>query len=191
MINWTHSDALISSVKLCDECNCDLSNSDNPPAEVTVNTRYGTMFSQHFSKVCPNRWCRKRFMYGYSIKDGIKVYDKINENTKYLITSSETAFSIAYLYEATLHFLHSNTTFMALADIYNQFHNYLREDIIRKNLCHKRLASGFFLYSFLEMSCRYNICPTFGSGQNWIDEGILKCQTLLRKEFSKNWTKKT
>ena len=143
MINWTHSDALISSVKLCDECNCDLSTSDNPPAEVTVYTRSGTVFSQHFSKVCPNRWCRKRFMYGYSIKDGIKVYDKINENTKYL-TSSETAFSIAFLYEATLHFLHSNTTFKALADIYNQFHNYLREDIIRKTF----VTNGLLVVSF-------------------------------------------
>ena len=101
MINWTHSDALISSVKLCDECNCDLSTSDNPPAEVTVYTRSGTMFSQHFNKVCPNRWCRKVFMLGYNIKNGVKVYENINDKSEYLVTSNETAFSVDYLYEIT------------------------------------------------------------------------------------------
>ena len=99
------------------------------------------------------------------------------------MTSSETAFSIDFLYEVSLHFLHANATFMALADVYNQFHNFTRQNISRRDLCHKRLASGFFLYAFLEMSSRYNICPTLGTNKDWIDEAILKHQTELKKVF--------
>ena len=35
--------------------------SNDEPAEVVLYTRNGTKFSQHFTKLCTNRWCRKRF----------------------------------------------------------------------------------------------------------------------------------
>ena len=57
---------------------------------------------------CANRWCRKRFYCGYSVKDGFKVYEPLDSNSRVLVSSSETAFSVDYLYEVTLHILHSN-----------------------------------------------------------------------------------
>ena len=190
MATWQYSEPLITKVGTCDECLGNLVMSDNKPAEMTIYTRHGTKFCQHFTKVCPNRWCRKRFMYGYTIKNEEKIYDALNHTTENLISSNETGFSIDYLYEATLHFLHSNATFQGLSDIYNQFHNFERQDITRNNLCDKRLASGFFLYGFLELSSRYQINPILKTDKNWIDEALLDNQPKLKKVFSNIWSGK-
>lgn len=188
MASWQYSDSLITSAVSCDECHGSLMLSDNQPAEVTLYTRHGTKFCQHYTKVCPNRWCRKKFMCGYTIKNEEKVYDTLNHKTVFLITSNETGFSIQYLYEATLHFLHSNATLQGLSDIYNQFHNFERRSISRNDLCDKRLASGFFLYSFLELTSRYQIHTKFKTGKNWIDEALLENQPKLKKVFSNIWS---
>ena len=127
-------------------------------------------------------------MYGYTIMNDEKVYDTITHNTVNLISSNETGFTIDYLYEATLHFLHSNATFQGLSDIYNQFHNFSRENITRNNLCDKRLASGFFLYGFLELSSRYQINPRLKTDKNWIDNALLENHTKLKKVFSNIWS---
>ena len=187
MAAWQYSEPLIKQAVICDECHGNLVMSDNLPSEVTIYTRHGTKFSQHFTKVCPNRWCRKKFMCGYTIKNTEKVYDGINSTT-YLISSSETAFAIDYLYEVTLHFLHSNATFQGLSDIYNQFHNFSRQNLARNNLCDKRLASGFFLYGFLELTSRYGIYPKLSTDKNWIDDALLVHQTHLKKVFSNIWS---
>ena len=99
------------------------SRSSDPPAEITIYARNGTKFSRHVHKECPNRWCRKRFFYGFSVKDGKKVYESlIGKN--FMITSSETAFAVDYCYEITLHCVHNNATFHGLENIYNQLHNF-------------------------------------------------------------------
>ena len=190
MASWEYSDSLVTNAVSCDECLGSLVMSDNQPAEVTIYTRYGTKFFQHFAKVCPNRWCRKKFMYGYTIKNEEKIYDDLNHKTVFLISSNETGFSIEYLYEATLHVLHSNATLQGLSDIYNQFHNYSRQNITRNNLCDKRLASGFFLYGFLELSSCYQINPKLKTDKNCIDEALLENQPKLRKVFSNIWSGK-
>ena len=187
MSTWHYSEPLISHQTICDECHGNLVLSDDEPAEVTIYTREGTRFSQHFTKVCPNRWCRKRYSYGYSIKNGEKVYDKITHETKYLVSSNETVFKIDFLYEATLHFLHLNATFQGLSDVYNQFHNFGSKNINRSNLIPKRLATGFFLYGFLELTSRCGIVPKMTTAQNWLDNSILENQTDLKKTFSKIW----
>ena len=161
--------------------------SDNEPAEVTIYTRNGTKFSQHFTKICPNRWCRKKFNYGYSIKHEKKTYDLITASTKYLVTSNETAFSIEFLYESTLHILHSNSTYQGLSDVYNQFHNFNGENVSRKFLNPKRLASAYFLYSFLEMSERCKLRPKMNVSKNWLDDAILENYTTLKTAFSNVW----
>ena len=188
MATWNYSESLISKAVNCDDCQGNLTLSDNQPAEVTVYTRMGTKFSQHFTKVCPNRWCRKKFMCGYSIKNEEKIYERMDHSSVYLVSSNETAFTVDYLYEVTLHFLHSNATFQGLSDIYNQFHNFSRQNLTRNNLCHKRLASGFFLYGFLEMTSRYQIYPKLNTEKNWIDDAILENQTKLKKIFSNIWS---
>ena len=127
---------MITSKSDCDDCHAALK-ADNDPAEVTIYTREGTEFAQHFAKECTNHWCRKRFYFGYSVKSGQKVYEKIGPKSDILITSSETAFKIDFLYETSLHILHSNATFQRLSDVYNQLHNFKKENIILLNLVAK------------------------------------------------------
>ena len=129
-------------------------------------------------------------MYGYTVKNDTKVYDMLSHKTVYLVISNETAFSIAFLYETTLHFLHNNATFLGLSDIYNQFHNYKSHNITRNNLNEKRLASGFFLYGFLEFSNRYKIQPELNTCKNWLDEALVENQPKLKKIFANIWSGK-
>ena len=58
---WNYCNELVTDQTVCDECHGDLVDSKDPPSEVTIYTREGTKFAQHFHKECPNRWCRKTF----------------------------------------------------------------------------------------------------------------------------------
>ena len=91
----------------------------------------------------------------------------------YLVTSSETAFSLDFCLEMTLHCVHNNATFQGLENVYNQLHNYNRQNITRVNLNRKRLATAFFLYSFLEFTTRNGILHEFSCGDSWLDNTIL------------------
>ena len=84
---WNYIEKFVTDKTSCDECNCELVYSKDDPAEITVYTRDGTKFAQHFHKECPNRWCRKTFFYGYSVKKEKKVYETLNSTSKYLVTS--------------------------------------------------------------------------------------------------------
>ena len=58
---WEYCEPLFSKHEQCDDWQGDLAMSDDEPAEVALYTRNGTKFSQHFTKLCTNGWCRKRF----------------------------------------------------------------------------------------------------------------------------------
>ena len=134
---WSYIDPFSSCKNYCDKCGGPLSKLSDPPSELTVYTREGTKFAQHFGKECSNHWCRIKYYYGYSTNNGHKVYDDINSDTKCIVTSTETSFSVDFLYECKLHMLHSNATFQALSDVYNQFHNFEDSSIRRKDLNRK------------------------------------------------------
>ena len=55
--NWEYTEDLISAKTDCDECGGSLVASHDLPNEVTIYTRNGTKFAQHYLKECPNRWC--------------------------------------------------------------------------------------------------------------------------------------
>ena len=122
---WEYCEPLFSKHEQCDDYQGDLAMSDDDPSEVALYMRNGTKFSQHFTKICSNRWCTKRLNHGYSVKGGEKIFDIIGSEYSYLLSSNETGFSIDYLYECTLHFLHSNASMQGMADVYNQLHNFL------------------------------------------------------------------
>ena len=96
------SELIISDVTICDDCMCGLSDSKDDPAEVTIYGRQGTKFGRHYHKECPNRWCRKTFYHGYSVKGDKKVYQPLKANN-YLFISQETAFTVDFCFEMTLH----------------------------------------------------------------------------------------
>ena len=145
MASWQYSDSLISSAVSCDECHGSPVLSDNQPAEVTLYTRHGTKFCKHYTKVCPNRWCRKKVHVRVQNQKWGKGLWHSQSQDCFPDNFPETGFSIKYLYEATL---------QGLSDIYNQFHNFERQNISRNDLCDKRLASGFFLVQFFRVDIK-------------------------------------
>ena len=187
--SWGYLEDLITDRTNCEDCRGDLVASSDPPSEVTIYTRNGTKFAQHYHKECPNRWCRKSFYYGYSMKNGIKVYDTDSlKCRKYLVTSDQTALAVDFCYEVTLHILHNNATFHGLENVYNQFHNFNRFNIKRVDVNRKRLATAFFLYGFLEFTSRSGTLHKFKSGDNWLDDTILEHYNLSKAQFSHHWT---
>ena len=190
MTNWEYCERLITHRTTCDECNGDLVLSNDDPAEVTLYTREGTKYAQHYHKECPNRWCRKTFFHGYSVKKDTKVYDSMNHQTKVLVISQETAFSTDFCYELTLHVLHNNASFQGYADVYNQLHNYNNAGIKRADVNRKRVATAFFLYGFLEFTSRNKILHEFKVGDNWLEDTILDYYSVIKEHFSNHWTDK-
>ena len=184
---WNYCNELVTDQTVCDECHGDLVDSKDPPSEVTIYTREGTKFAQHFHKECPNRWCRKTFFYGYSVKNDTKVYQALNSRRKYLVVSRETAFAIDFCYEITLHILHNNATFQGLSDVYNQLHNFSRKDIKRVDVYRKRLGTAFFLYGFLELTSRSGVLHEFKGGDDWLEDSILEYYNVAKAQFSNHW----
>ena len=185
---WNYIEKFVTDKTRCDECNCELVYSKDDPAEITVYTRDGTKFAQHFHKECPNRWCRKTFFYGYSVKKEKKVYETLNSTAKYLVTSRESAFAVDFCYETTLHILHNNATFQGLADVYNHFHNFKQTNLSRIELNRKRLATAFYLYGFLEFTSRSGILHEFLPGASWLENTILEYYNLIKSQFSQHWS---
>ena len=123
---------------------------------------------------------------GFSTVLASKMEKKVYEyliGKDFLITSSETVFALDFCYEITLHCVHNNATFHGLENIYNQLHNYNRENIKKVDVNRKRLATAFFLYGFLEFSSRSGILVV-------MLETILKYYNLVKAKFSKHWTDK-
>ena len=52
----------------------------------------------------------------------------------------------------------------------------------------KRLADGWFLYAYLELSSRYGINPTFHGGPTWLEDSINQNYNPLKEKFSVIWT---
>ena len=180
MSEWEYIESLKSQRTSCDECMGTLVESQDNPAELTIYTRQGVKFAQHFHKECPNRWYRKTFFHGYSVKQDKKVYDPLNHSRKYLITSRETAFAVDFCYELTLHILHNNASFQGYTDVFNQFHNFNKNNLKRQEMNRKRLSTAFFLYGFLEYTSRSGIKHEFKSGDRWLEDTIMEFYNVIK-----------
>ena len=153
-----------------------------------VYSRSGTGYYQHQRKKCKNRFCNKTFFHGYTVKNGIKRYEENVLSGDILISSSQTAFSIPYLYDVTLQILHCNASFQALADVYQSLHAYNKHSQFRADLNRRRLSDGWFLYAFLELSSRFGIFPTFHAGDKWLENSINENYNKLKFNFSAVWS---
>ena len=166
-------DPLVTWRVNCDQCGAPLALSDHEPTQIYIYTREGTKVKRHLKKSCTNSHCRKTFAFGYLVFKNKKVFQQITSETKYLLSSAETGFSIPYLYETTLLLLNVNANFGGLTETYNMLHCFKECSDKRNYLCEKRLASGFFLFSLLEMCSRRGVNPEFTTKENFIDDGIL------------------
>jgi hypothetical protein len=117
----------------------------------------------------------------------VKRFDKDILKGDILLSSSQTAFSIPYLYDVTLQILHCNASFQALADIFQSLHVFNKHAKVRADLNRKRLSDGWFLYAFLELTSRFGIQPSFHGGDCWLENAINENYNTLKLNFSAVW----
>ena len=132
---------------------------------------------------CNNRSlpCRAGHFYGFVKKGETKCYEKDALKKEYLVISSQTAFSIQYLWDIVLQILHSNASFESLAKIYNDLHfSNLPEDVMLRRVesQSKRISEAFNTFAFLEYGSRKNIPPIITGS---IDNTILKMKPEIKK----------
>ena len=159
-----------------------------------IYTRNGTYAASHQTYRCNNYSlpCRSGHFYGYvSVGEKnlqSKCYEKLALKNEYLVTSSQTAFSVEYLYDCVLQILHSNASFESLSKIYSDFHfkNVPTDVMPRRVEAHrKRLSDAIMTYLFLEIGQRYGIPPIIRGG---IDQTILETKSLFKNKFEEMWS---
>ena len=127
--------------------------------------------------------CRAGHVYGYITYGQSKCYEKFALKNDYIVTSSQTAFAVDYLYDCTLQILHSNASFESLAKIYNDLHfDNLPTDVMDRRIesQSKRLSEAFSTFKFLELGQRYGIPSIITGG---IDETILNFKNDIKQKF--------
>ena len=172
----------------CDYCSSPLEHikRDKSAEAFVIYTRQGTQLGQHHEYRCTNRRsCRKGHYYGYSVTDKQTNYDEDCLENEYLVTSRQTAFSVMYLYDLTLQILFSNSSFQALAKIYNNLHFSKPTGKYREEIFQERITDAFFLYSLIEISQRYGLSTTFNPV---IEVSITACLPILKISHREYWT---
>ena len=182
---------LESSVSLCEVCKKGSVVPVGRETQMVLYTRSGTRRGVHIEKRCNNRSlpCRAGHYHGYVKTAEGKVIDNDALKKEYLVTSSQTAFAVDYLWDSALQILFNRATFEGLANVYNNF-NYknFTPDIKKKReavVC-KRIAEAFYLYSYIEIGQRYNIEMTI---PQTLEEAILEQKSALHEAFRIYWTK--
>ena len=150
------------------------------------------MTAKHEEKRCNNRTlpCRAGHYYGYIKTGQTKVLDQDVLKGEFLVTSSQTAFSIDSLWDVTLQQIFSRATFEGLGNIYNNLHfTHLPYDTLQKRetVISKQIVGAFYLYAYVELGQRYNIEMTI---QTTLEESILAKNYNLHEYFRGIWTKK-
>ena len=161
-----------------------------------IYTRDGTLIGTHIESRCNNRTlpCRAGHYHGYVTMGEIgnpdkpKCYAEFALKNKYLVTSSQTAFAVDYLWDCLLQIVFSNATFESLANVYNNLHfvNLPMDVMLRRVEVHrKRIAEAIFLFAYLELGQRYGCSPIVSGG---IDKTILQNRIHIRDRFRAIWS---
>ena len=161
-----------------------------------IYTRDGTLVAKHLEYRCNNRRlpCRAGHYYGFvslgenGNEEKPRCYHKLALKNEYLVTSSQTAFSVKYLWDCLLQKVFSNASFESLAKIYNNLHFVnLPYDVMmrRVEVNRKRITEATFLFAYLELGQRYGVPPVISGG---IDQTILKYRPQIRDKFREQWS---
>ena len=188
----TSSIMLASKYVKCEVCKTGTVVKVGRETPLVIYTRCGTKKGVHVEMRCNNRSlpCRAGHYHGF-VKDGTtKVIDDDVLKAEFLITSTQTAFAIDYLWDITLQILFSRATFEGLGNIFNNLHfTNLPFDMVQKreNVFAKRIAEAFYLYSYIELGQRYDISLSIPAT---LEEAILDNKSALHDSFRAHWTKK-
>ena len=124
-LNLETSNICLSSSSL----NCDVCKTGNVvkvgrETSIVIYTRTGTKRGVHVEMRCNNRSlpCRAGHYHGYlNVESAKHIQDDALKN-EFLVTSSQTAFAVDYLWDITLQILFSRATFEGLGNIFNNLH---------------------------------------------------------------------
>ena len=182
---------LTSSCDKCSECKTGNVVKVGRQTQLVIYTRTGTKRGTHVEMRCNNRSlpCRAGHYYGYVKVGNVKHVAEDALRNEYLVTSTQSAFAVEYLWDITLQILFSRATFEGLANIFNSLHfTNMPYDIMKKRetVIAKRISEAFFLYSFIEIGQRFNITVSIPRS---LDEAILDNKTQLHETFRKIWTR--
>ena len=183
---------LVSTSVKCEVCKSGTVVKVGRETPLVIYTRFGTKKAVHVEMRCNNRAlpCRAGHYYGFVRNGTSKVINGDVLKGDFLVTSNQTAFSIDYLWDMTLQILFSRATFEGLGNIFNNLHfTNLPYDMMQKreNVFAKRIAEAFYLYSYIELGQRYDICLTIPTT---LDEAILENKSALHDAFRTHWTRK-
>ena len=183
---------LSSAVVKCDVCKTGTAVKAGRDAKMIIYTRTGTLMAKHEEMSCNNCTlpCRAVHYHGFTKTGQTKILDQDILKNQFLVTSSQTAFAIDYLWDLTLQVLFTCATFEGMGNIYNNLHfTNLPYDTLqrRETVISKRIAEAFYLYSYIELGQRYNIEMTIPKN---LEESILENKSKLHEFFRCNWTKK-
>ena len=154
-------------------------------------TRDGSLLGVHKEYRCNNRVlpCRAGHNYGYVTKgENRKCYEWFALKKKFLVTSNQTAFSVAYLWDCLLQVVFSNATAESLAKIYNNLHFVnLAMDVMQRRveIHRKRISEAINLFTYLELGQRYGLSPIICGG---VDETVLRNKLQIRDKFRETWS---
>ena len=99
--------------------------------------------------------------------DRPRCYENLALKKKFLVTSTQTAFSVDYLWDCLLQVVFSNATSESLAKIYNNLHfvNLPTDVMLRRvEAQRKRISEAIFLFAYLELGQRYVLPPIICRG---------------------------
>ena len=175
----------------CDVCNTGTVVKVGREANLVIYTRTGTKKGLHVEMRCNNRTlpCRAGHYFGYVKTGSAKIIDKDALRKEFLVTSSQTAFAIDYLWDITLQILFTRATFEGLGNIFNNLHfTNLPYDTLQKreNIISKRIAEAFYTYAYIELGQRYDIEMTI---PQTLEESILENKSRFHDFFRTIWTK--
>ena len=153
---------LSSSAVKCDICKIGNVVNVGREANLVIYTRSGTCKGVHVEKRCNNRStpCRAGHYFGFVTTGNTKHIDTDALKHEFLVTSSQTAFSVDYLWDITLQILFSRATFEGLGQVFNNLHfTNLPYDALQKreNVFAKRISEAFYKYAYIEIGQRYDI----------------------------------
>ena len=182
--------SLSSSAVTCDICKTGNVVKVGRETNIVIYTRSGTKKGLHVEMRCNNRSlpCRAGHYFGYVKVGTAKHIDSDALRNEFLVTSSQTAFSVDYLWDITLQILFSRATFEGLGKIYNNLHfTNLPFDLLKKreNIFSKRITEAFFMYAFIEIGQRYDIDLSIPRS---LDEAIMSNKSNLHEKFRTIWT---
>ena len=113
------------------------------------------------------------------------IYDQPFE-LEYLLTSQNTGFELAYIYECVLLVFHGTCSFTSICATYNSLHHFsMSKDMQRYSLNYQRVIRGFYTYALLDLSRRYNISVTFDKDD--IDKSIEEHFEKLTNIIQDKW----